>query len=651
MMRKYAAIIPFAFFLLSVILGSCNFFEPQPIDPSSDIEDPGAQTAEKVELIAGAAQTVARDATGATVTFNGAAGLSLTTADFTVTSEGALSYVSNVSVSGNTVYVTVTFTPNDTRTDKTYTVGIAANSTKIKGSATVNITQAADTRDLRVELTADPEPIIVTSAATEATATFNGTDTAGLGLTAADFTVSTGITIRDIFVGAGKVSVTVSFTTTITTTETYTVGIAGDSTKIKGSATVTITRYPLFSRPPSDTPYTLVEYEPASGIAVLKGYGSSDSGTRYIVTEANLKDLFNAIYTPNAPDTTDTVALDAGAGYPKTAVPYTAAISEKALGLFKITVGAKPVNDKIEITGGNSDLPAPDIADPVASETNLIVIDIGLPDTADNSELPVFYIPNQGLGASGGNYAHIRLRVNKGASLVILADNSLYINGGAGNSCPTGYFNNGCVEVMADGKLRDGAFEGFPLGSEAVILNRLDSYLATGPEPGSPDATDPKSRYAYQDYYSGWLVGPDAAGTDKPRIKWDAAGNDPSDYLEVRPSKLAISANVTVQKGLGLIYSVWFIDDTTVTIDVPAADAAAGQRGLFANGDGYKFYGTTSAKINIEVGSVLHKMFLTPGATDAANFITGTKTITNAGTGSAVQYVGSITGYPEWTGY
>jgi hypothetical protein len=400
-----------------------------------------------------------------------------------------------------------------------------------------------------------------------------------------------------------------------------------------------------------------VEYKPASGLAnsglaTLKTYGDTGPGTEYIVTEGGLNTLFNAIYTPNAPDTSDNVALDGQAGYQKTTVRYTAGISEKVLGLFRITVGAKPVNDKIEITG--EDLPASDIADPIASETNLIVIDIGLPGTADNGDLPVFYIPNQGLGANSGNYAHIRLRVNKGASLVILADNSGYINGGAGDSCPNGHFNNGCVEVMEGGKLRDGAFEGFPLGADAVILNRLGSYLAVGPEPGSPDATNPKSRQAYNAYYYGWLAGPDAEGADKPRIKWDT-GNASSSYIEVRPGKLAISTNVTVQKGMGLIYSVWFIGDTTVTIDVLADEAASGQRGLFANGDGYKFYGTTNeAKIVIKAGSVLNKMFLTSGATDAANFIgsdASDTTITNTGTGTAVEYVDPITGYSSWTGY
>jgi hypothetical protein len=193
---------------------------------------------------------------------------------------------------------------------------------------------------------------------------------------------------------------------------------------------------------------------------------------------------------------------------------------------------------------------------------------------------------------------------------------------------------------MAGGKLRDGAYEGFPLGANAVILNRSGSYLAVGPETTFSGTTIPDL------YYAGWLIGPEA---DNPRIKWDSS-NDDYDYLEVRPGKLAISANVTLQKGLGLIYSVWFIGDTTVTINVSdgAASGLPG-RGLFANGPDYKFYGTKDkAKIDIKQGSMLHKMFLTGNDN---TFTGGPKTITNAGTGTPVEYTGGITGYPDWAGY
>jgi hypothetical protein len=587
-----------------------------------------------VELTAGPAQSAAYNETEATVTFNGATGLTLTTADFTVTSGGTLS---EVLVRGDTVYVKVIFTANDTKTAKTYTVGIAAGSIKIKGSAIVVITQAADTRDLRVELTAG-NPVIVMSNEAEATVTFNGT--VGLVLTTADFNVTGEGTIRDVLVGSSKVLVTVSFEGgTVTETKTYTVGIAEDSTKIKGDATVIITRYLLFSRPALDTMYTLVEYDHTSGIAILKLSGSP-TGIQYIVLDDKLKGIFNAIYTPNAPGTTDSVALDGESGYFNTAVTYTPEISEKVLGLFRITIGANAANDKIELTG--TDLP--DAFSTGASEENLIVIDIGLPGTADNSDLPTFYIPKRGLGAGDGtnpgtgDYGHIRLRVNKGASLVILADNSAYIAGGAGNSCPDGYFNNGCVEVMAGGKLRDGAYEGFPLGSNAVILTRYGSYLAVGPEPESRDAdANGTTADAWKKYYSGYLLGPpkaDGVGVDtlvsiedgsmtncgdlnQPRVEWDSDNPDWS-YLEVRHGEIATNANLTVKKTVALIYSVWFMDSVFLTIDAANDNIswANNMHGLASNENAdkdFNFYGS-STTIYVKAGSYLDKRYLETGA-------------------------------------
>jgi hypothetical protein len=94
----------------------------------------------RVELIAGGAVDALATATTADVTFTGATGLSLTAADFAVTTGGT---VGNVSVSDGTATVTVSFAANTADTAKTYTVSIASGSTTIKGSGTVVITQAA----------------------------------------------------------------------------------------------------------------------------------------------------------------------------------------------------------------------------------------------------------------------------------------------------------------------------------------------------------------------------------------------------------------------------------------------------------------------------------------------------------------------------
>ncbi|MDR0400230.1 MAG: hypothetical protein LBH51_04735, partial [Treponema sp.] len=198
----------------------------------------------------------------------------------------------------------------------------------------------------------------------------------------------------------------------------------------------------------------------------------------------------------------------------------------------------------------------------------------------------------------------------------------------------------------------------------AVILNRLGSYLAVGPEPGSSDLQTAIGQAAAP-FYAGWLIGPQGSGA---RIEWDA-GDQNGDYIEVIEGKLAISANVTVKKTLGLIYEVWFVNGPRVTIDA-AADSVTigGKKGLFANGGTYKFYGTKSvsggvntpsatASIVIKSGSVLEKEFLTSGTAGDGQYIEPQGidpqiVVTNAGNvAGAVShtYPGtSIVGYDKW---
>jgi hypothetical protein len=409
----------------------------------------------------------------------------------------------------------------------------------------------------------------------------------------------------------------------------------------------------VFSRPTAETTYTLAYYD-SYGVAGLK---SGSSTAWYYVTDGALKTRFNAIYTPNKPDSPKD-EIESG----KTTVAYNQAISDAVLGLFSITLGSNESNDKYEIKGEG--LPVANAGSPTATTSNLIVIDIGLPGGEINSGLPTFYIPHKGLGSSSGDYGYIRFRVNNGASVVILADNNGYITSGPKHSCEAGNFDNGCIEVMSGGMLRDGAYEGFPLGDNAVILNRLGSYLGIGPEATHTDAAG-NAKTAYDRYYAGWLIGPSEGD---PRIVWDG-GDQGSGYIEVRPGKLAISANVTVKKAMGLIYSVWFVNGPTVTID--AKDYSLdidGKKGLFANGVDYKFYGTKGASggqntatptatIVIKPGSTLHKLFLTANGTDATNFITangsGDITIENKGSSdgaSEIEYESGtgIKGYMNW---
>jgi hypothetical protein len=420
-------------------------------------------------------------------------------------------------------------------------------------------------------------------------------------------------TLSAFYTGSAKGPVSIGFTAVRNADLSETVEVSTSAYAVESAP---------FSRSSAGT-YQVVYYGEVEDAATPTYVAGLKNGVEryYLVADPYFKDLFNGIYTPNAPGSTD--SIESG----KSTIAYDQSISDTVLGLFSVTVGGTKAADKVEIKG----TALPNASG--ASAENLIVIDIGVPGT----------IPHRGLGTDGATYPHIRFRVNQGAELVILADNSSYIANGAENPTPTGYFNNGCVEVMAGGKLRDGAYEGFPLGSNAVILNHAGSYLSVGPEPTHGDATGAKAG-AYQAYYAGYLIGPDG----DPRIVWDS-GN--TGYLEVRPGALAISGNVTVKKLLGLIYDAYFIGNTTVTI--------ADEGYLAPNDNGsekYDFFGTSNqAKIVVQRGGTIGKGFLTAADADSAKFLTapsGSVTIQNDGSGGASgTYTTLISGTQNWTGY
>jgi hypothetical protein len=185
-------------------------------------------------LTAGEAVNAAASDTSKDVTFTGASGLSLSAADFAVSSGGT---ISGVSVNDNTATVSVQFPANTEATAKTYTVSIASTSTKIKGNATVTITQAAD----RTTLTAGPA---VNATASNITTNVTFTGAAGLiNLTKADFVVDNGASVDGANLTSDTATVSVIFAAnTGVMAKTYTVSIAPGSTVIKGSATVTITQ-------------------------------------------------------------------------------------------------------------------------------------------------------------------------------------------------------------------------------------------------------------------------------------------------------------------------------------------------------------------------------------------------------------------------
>jgi hypothetical protein len=347
--------------------------------------------------------------------------------------------------------------------------------------------------------------------------------------------------------------------------------------------------------PQAGTEYT-VRYADRYGAAFLKAEGGEGW---YYVEDSGLRRLFNAVYSPNAPGSPRD-----GIGDGKIGTAYTEAnkesVSDRVLELFKITLGSDRSGDRVEIRG--SDLPA--AAD--AGYGEQIVIDIGLPASdgagaplpeEDNSKLPTFSIPAGGLGTARENYAHIRLRVNWGVSLLIAADEQ-----------PYGNLTNGVAEVMARGKLRSGTADGFPLGEGGLIIARNGSAVGLGP--------------------AGWFIG---SSGDSPDILWDG-GDQTGNYLEIQEDRLAFSASITVRKSLELKYQVWFVNGPTLTID--AGDFLNGKKGLFAK-DGAVFYGTASSSGGLYIGRPASAVLIKPGSSVSGSFFTGAgEDLITAGSGA-----------------
>jgi hypothetical protein len=205
----------------------------------------------RVELAAGTGYSPAHDATSAQVTFTGAGALTtadLAAADFTLTPTTVGVSISNVVVVAGTVTVTVTLTANIGTTDRTFVVGIADNSEKIKGDAKVNIVQGYP-GDTRPELAAGTGAS-VDADETSAQVTFTGAGSITSLLTT-EFTVNLPATISGVAVAAGTVTVTVNFpaNTNPASTVTYTVGIATGGANIKGTDTVIIEQAVYIPRP------------------------------------------------------------------------------------------------------------------------------------------------------------------------------------------------------------------------------------------------------------------------------------------------------------------------------------------------------------------------------------------------------------------
>jgi hypothetical protein len=342
-----------------------------------------------------------------------------------------------------------------------------------------------------------------------------------------------------------------------------------------------------------------------TGAAALRdGDGATDG---YLVEEARLRELFYAVYAPNAPEKGDRET------------------SAAVLALFRVTVGETRDGDGVEIAG--TELPPP-------RTDNLSPTVIGIGTGVTGAELPFFYIRNGMLGmppeegVEEPDYGHILIRVGRGAGLAVEpAENH------------RGYLANSTVEVTSGGSFRGGAEHGFLLGKGTRIVARLGSRVAAG--------TD-------------WIIG---SAKDGAAVCWDA-GDQNGGYIEIsdgepRP-RLAFDANITVRGPLTVRCDVWFVNSATLTVDIEGGGT------LEAGDGGERFYGTffrsggqnpsrPAAKIVVRPDSAVSRSFL---AEDGEGFLEagpGGTTVLNGGKGAegpastAAEYGrGGIIGFLNW---
>ena len=200
-------------------------------------DDPITNEDWDVVLSPGLAVSVDDITTSAQVRFIGAFGFTSLEADnFTITGAGA--EITDVSVHGPIITITVDFGENETIQPRLFTVGISPGSTLIGGTGTVTITQAAGRAELAAGSAVEGE-----YTDTSLQAVFTGIS--GItSLETGNFTITgAGAVISGVSIDDDTVTVTVE--TGINTSyasRSFTVGISPDSTVIRGSETVTITQ-------------------------------------------------------------------------------------------------------------------------------------------------------------------------------------------------------------------------------------------------------------------------------------------------------------------------------------------------------------------------------------------------------------------------
>jgi hypothetical protein len=339
----------------------------------------------------------------------------------------------------------------------------------------------------------------------------------------------------------------------------------------------------------------------------------------HYVQDTKLQDLFDAVYSPNAPGSMDEVEKG------KEALAYDDAISSAVLKLFTITLEQDSSSDRVEIQG--TDLPSA----ARAGKYRPIVIDIGIPGK-NNNGLPTFSLDRGNLGTVPADYAHIRLRVNQGAQLSI----------GRGNSY--GNLENATLEVMGGGLLLDANYEGF-LGAGAIVIVRLNAYLKAG-SAGS---------FEYGNY-DDWLIGPASV----PGVILWGTGDQNGSYIELwdheEGRRLALNADIALRKSLALDYQVWFVNGPILRVeavgDLSAKDGSTYPRFY---GDFFTSGGQNPARVEAAIilypGSTISGSLLSDSAgMDIQGLTSGELYIPNKGSNGAEKAYGrdSIKGYLNW---
>jgi hypothetical protein len=176
----------------------------------------------------------------------------------------------------------------------------------------------------------------------------------------------------------------------------------------------------------------------------------------HFAADADIVNMLRVIYLPNQ-------YVQSGEG----------ATLANAVDLFHIKLATNASDDIIEIKG--TKVPNG------TSSSDIREIHVGKPD-ADNSALPDFVIPKGALGSTETSvlYQFSRIVINNGAYVNIDSDQYLTATGVSAAQTTAGNYRNGNVEVKSGGKVRDSAYNDWPLGTNSTFTVEAGGYMSVG---------------------------------------------------------------------------------------------------------------------------------------------------------------------------